>query len=176
MKTLEPTRLYLNELWDYAVRDLNRLRVGDHVLRVHIPCMEYGSRGPAFAHTKTICAIGERTISELYPYLTASPDEVLHTVIEFADKGDHIFVGDAGVIPYPGGFNRANFIVRLEDLVRAGISPIMETRPLEIGSQRVTREQVEAARMVMTLDKIEGNETDPWVARLASVIMNDEEN
>lgn len=131
MKTTEPTRLYLDELRDYAVRDLSLLRVGDHVLRAHIPSFEYGSQSSAFGHTKTIRAIGERTISDLYSYFAPSPDYETHIVIEFLD-GDHIYAEDAGVIPYPSGFNLANFIVRLEDLVRVGISPIMEASPRSV--------------------------------------------
>lgn len=111
----EPTRLYLDDLREYAVRDLNRLRVGDHVLLVHLPS-DHPWNARTIAQTKTITSIGVR-------------DEKLPPIIEFGDKYDYIYVTDAGVSPYPKGFNDANFIVKIEELVRFGISPILERKP-----------------------------------------------
>lgn len=140
----EPTRLYLDDLREYAVRDLNRLRVGDHVLLVHLPRLDvmtpWDRANPNFhAQDKTIESIGKYTFAELNSNFGLTTQTEPKSAIVFShERNDYMYATDAGVEPYPAGFfNPSNFILRLEELVRFGISPALELKPTHSQDRQV---------------------------------------
>lgn len=136
------TYLHYDELQDYAIRDLARIKPGMEVLSIHRPTLEFDDwmlpvASPGVSQ-KTVESVSEIFWEKLHG-VPLVEDSKPHTFVVFAGGAanalncNYNFPADVGVEPYryPDGeasiFNDTNFLVDLDELYRAGIEPITST-------------------------------------------------
>jgi len=126
--------LHLDELRGFAVRDPEKIVVGDKLLFVHIPELALNSEWSlpsAAAHViqATVKEIGPKRFQELDP--TANFDDEPQLAIIYRDSTgtlEYRYASDAGVIPYGNErYNPVNFTVRVAELKDQGIAPLFST-------------------------------------------------
>lgn len=138
------TKLHYDELKDYAIRGLNHIEPGMEVLRIHRPTLEdtvdfYDSFmkiaiSPSVQQS-TVKEVRRAKYSELANFETQRFEESFVAIIfESKDTDDPRFIdftyaSDAGVVPYDHAnfWNKANFLVDLDELYKAGIEPILDS-------------------------------------------------
>lgn len=137
--------VYLDELREFAVRDPEKLEVGDKVIFVHLPVLDAEStmtiQSNPFIQRGTVSKLSMMRYRELHPQANFEDEPSL--VIFFKDEHGvrrHRYASDSGVIPYgengQGSYNRTNFTVRIADLKDQGLH-LME-RCTESYSNRLT--------------------------------------
>lgn len=128
------TKLHFDELKDYAIRDLSRIKPGMEIITIHLPVLDYDdyfkSRAYPYASRKTVKEVRHATYSDIVSRGSCDNAET-HDFIVFEndERVDYLFASDAGVIRYePAGFfNPANFVVDMDELYRFGIEPILDS-------------------------------------------------
>lgn len=154
--------LHIDELQEFALRDLDRLKPGAEALQIHIPNLSqdpgpFASLRVAQAARVTINKVGVLPYHELEPLAPRSPgdEERLLSAYTFTDEdgqSDYRFTSDAGVTPYGSDFyNTTNTLVLIEDLKEAGIEVSMVPSPefqaalnADIEARRAKKEAEEA--------------------------------
>lgn len=127
------TGVYTDELLQFRVRDISRLKPGAEIIFAHVPEL----KNPEFetykvfadAHRYTVVEVAEKSFNDLHG---SNSDTVRNneknTVILFEDT--YRSQADAGVIPYSGNwYNDTNFTVIVSDLEDAGMTWIDEISP-----------------------------------------------
>jgi len=141
MAELTRTTAFLDELKEFAVRDLSRIVPGAELLFVHIPRFDHGNTFMASAYGDFVTVIEVRSVtaSDLFFDGISRGEEEPMPVI-FFERGTaaepegvkhHRYASDSGVIPYENwgvmnGYSKENFTVLLSDLAAKGVTPILE--------------------------------------------------
>jgi len=132
--------LHIDELQEFALRDMNRLKPGAEALQVHIPDL---TQDPGFyrfirvpsAVRVTVDRVGMMAYHELEPEAPRSPGDenrVLSVYTYTAEDGhsSYRFTSDAGITAYESGiYNTSNTLVLLEDLKEADIEVSLVPSP-----------------------------------------------
>lgn len=129
--------LHIDELQEFALRDLTRLKPGAEALQLHIPDLSedpgiFRKFRAAQGVRVTIDRVGKLPYHELEPTAPRSPgDEALayssYTYTDEHGNSDWRFASDAGIEPYGSGiYNGANSLVLIEDLKAAGVEVSLE--------------------------------------------------
>lgn len=129
--------LHIDELQEFALRDLTRLKPGAEALQIHIPDLSedpgiFREFRRAQVSRVTIDRVGMLPYHELEPEAPRSPgDEALvysaYTCRDERGNADWRFASDAGIEPYGSGiYNSANSLVLIEDLKAAGVEVSLE--------------------------------------------------
>lgn len=136
------TRLHFDELKDYAIRDLSRIKPGMELITIHLPVLDYDdyfkSRAYPHASRKTVKEVRHTTYSEIVSRESNGDDETHDFIIfENDERVDYRFASDAGITHYePAGFfNHSNFVVDMDELYRAGIEAILDSPTPEYAQQ-----------------------------------------
>lgn len=128
--------LFLDELKERAVRDIEQLTPGTEILIGHVPELSHPEAAFARAHYSSdagiVTEVGYKYFDELHPGMDRREDEEPKLVILYSDGGDrmqYMHATDAGVIPYgdpkSGNYNDANFLVLVSELNDEGIMPLL---------------------------------------------------
>jgi len=147
--------LHIDELQEFALRDLNRLKPGAEALQLHIPDLSeepgiFASMRAAWATRITVHRAGEIAYHELEPDAPRSPGDEdrklpVYTFTDENGHSDYRFSSDAGIEPYGSGiYNSTNSLVLLEDLEKAGVEVLMEPSPALQAALDADREAREA--------------------------------
>ena len=135
------TGVYTDELIQFRVRDISRLKPGTEIIFAHVPELKDPELGTyevfAEARLYIVVEVAEKSFNDLHG---SNSDTVRNneknTVILFEDtyrsqvKPNYRYATDAGVIPYSGNwYNDTNFTVIVSDLEDAGMTWIDEISP-----------------------------------------------
>lgn len=147
--------LHIDELQDFALRDLSRLKPGAEALQLHIPNLSEES-GPflsmraVWATQITVGRVGMIPYHELEPDAPRSPGDEARTLASYTftdgdGRSDYRFASDAGIEPYGSGrYNSTNSLVLIEDLEKAGVEVELEPSPAFQAALDADREAREA--------------------------------
>jgi hypothetical protein len=128
--------LPLEKLRSHAVRDPDILTPGTLLVMAHVPDLysRHGGGTYAYAQYITVQRVEELSHAEMHPEKYFKEDEEWahksDLMLFYFDKlGEHTaHCADYGVIPYGlNNYNDTNFVVRVSDLVDAGLSFSLKT-------------------------------------------------
>lgn len=136
--------LHIDELKDFAIRDMDRIGPGAEALLLHVPDLG-GEQNPfatdlfAWGEHVTVTAIGMLPYSELEIHAPRSPGSEARMISAFTyiddwnQKGYH-HTADWGITPYSwmgdgDQYNRTNTLVLLKDLEEVGAEFSMVASP-----------------------------------------------
>lgn len=135
----ETIHVFLDELSDFHVKDLNRLTPGTKVLFGHVPDLIAESR---FHDHKIFPSVEYAEVLRTEDDSSDSPKPQIHYRDSKGRENRH-YASDMSVIPYGAGFyNDANFVVILDDLKNAGVSVDTEVSPHYKSAQELYNETV----------------------------------
>lgn len=128
--------LFLDELKERAVRDIEKLTPGTEILIGHVPDLSHPELVDSHAHYSSdagiVTEVGYKYFDELHPGMDRHEGEEPKLVILYSDGGDrmrYMHATDAGVLPYGdpqnGHYNDANFMVLISELNDEGIMPLL---------------------------------------------------
>lgn len=124
------TTKHLDELAEFHLRDLSRIKPGMRLLFGHIPPLDdpylVDSKQHPYSDIVEVMRVAKISANDLFKFERSVDWATEEKPVIFYSTENHgqyhRYASDAGIIPYtPGGYNTANFTVILSDLEDAGI-------------------------------------------------------